>query len=87
MIGELDLDFWPCQRSSFSFALVSIIPSRFDKARAASFCRPDNIMSSDMFQELTAPNGRKYTQPIGLFINNEWLKSSDGGTIASVNPT
>ncbi|KAL2207092.1 aldehyde dehydrogenase [Sarocladium strictum] len=44
-------------------------------------------MSSDMFQELTAPNGRKYTQPIGLFINNEWLKSSDGSTIASVNPT
>jgi hypothetical protein len=46
-----------------------------------------SIMSSDLFKELTAPNGRKYTQPIGLFINNEWLKSSDGGTFASVNPT
>ncbi|KAK0387222.1 hypothetical protein NLU13_5535 [Sarocladium strictum] len=44
-------------------------------------------MSSDLLQELTAPNGRKYTQPIGLFINNEWVKSSDGGKIASINPT
>lgn len=42
-------------------------------------------MSLDV--QLTAPNGRKYTQPTGLFINNEWVKSSDGKTIASVNPT
>ncbi|KAH8760575.1 aldehyde dehydrogenase [Diaporthe sp. PMI_573] len=37
--------------------------------------------------ELTAPNGRTYLQPTGLFINNEWVQSSDGGKIASVNPT
>ncbi|KAF7559935.1 hypothetical protein G7046_g4205 [Stylonectria norvegica] len=36
---------------------------------------------------LTAPNGRKYAQPVGLFINNEWVKSSDGGKITSINPT
>jgi aldehyde dehydrogenase (NAD(P)+) len=37
--------------------------------------------------ELTAPNGRKWTQPLGLFINNVFVKSSNGQTIASINPT
>ncbi|KAI5460506.1 aldehyde dehydrogenase domain-containing protein [Mariannaea sp. PMI_226] len=37
--------------------------------------------------QLTAPNGRKYAQPTGLFINNQWVKSSDGKKIASINPT
>ncbi|KFY97914.1 hypothetical protein V498_01801 [Pseudogymnoascus sp. VKM F-4517 (FW-2822)] len=42
---------------------------------------------SDLHIELTAPNGRKYIQPIGLFINNEWVKSSNGRKITSINPT
>jgi aldehyde dehydrogenase (NAD(P)+) len=42
-------------------------------------------MSLDI--QLTAPNGRKYAQPTGLFINNRWVKSSDGGKITSINPT
>ncbi|EHK98351.1 putative Aldehyde dehydrogenase [Glarea lozoyensis 74030] len=42
---------------------------------------------SDLSVELTAPNGRKYTQPTGLFINNEWVKSSSGTKITSINPT
>lgn len=37
--------------------------------------------------ELTTPNGKKYTQPTGLFINNEWVASSDGGKITSISPT
>jgi aldehyde dehydrogenase (NAD+) len=37
--------------------------------------------------ELTAPNGRKYIQPTGLFINNEWVKASSGEKITSINPT
>ncbi|KAH6636564.1 aldehyde dehydrogenase domain-containing protein [Chaetomium tenue] len=37
--------------------------------------------------ELSAPNGKKWSQPLGLFINNEFLKSSNGQTITSVNPT
>ncbi|MCJ1351519.1 MAG: mitochondrial aldehyde dehydrogenase [Icmadophila ericetorum] len=41
---------------------------------------------SDLEIELTAPNGRKYKQPIGLFINNEWVKSSTGEKITSINP-
>ena len=42
---------------------------------------------SDLSIELTAPNGTKYTQPIGLFINNEWQPSSKGNNITSINPT
>jgi aldehyde dehydrogenase (NAD+) len=42
---------------------------------------------SDLSVELTAPNGTKYTQPIGLFINNEWVKPKKGEKIASINPT
>lgn len=41
---------------------------------------------SDLFVELTAPNGRKYKQPRGLFINNEFVKSKSGETITSINP-
>ncbi|KAF2741975.1 aldehyde dehydrogenase-like protein [Sporormia fimetaria CBS 119925] len=42
---------------------------------------------SDLFTELTAPNGHKYTQPRGLFINNEFVKAQSGQTIASINPS
>ncbi|KAI7435718.1 retinal dehydrogenase 2 [Hortaea werneckii] len=42
---------------------------------------------SDLAVELTAPNGKKYTQPTGLFINNEWVASSKGNMITSINPT
>lgn len=44
-------------------------------------------MATDLAVELTAPNGKKYTQPIGLFINNVWVKSSDDGMISSINPS
>ncbi|KAL2262541.1 hypothetical protein VTK26DRAFT_1020 [Humicola hyalothermophila] len=37
--------------------------------------------------ELTAPNGKKWTQPLGLFINNEFVKSSNEQRLATVNPT
>ncbi|KAM0544375.1 hypothetical protein ACHAPJ_011834 [Fusarium lateritium] len=36
--------------------------------------------------ELTAPNGRKWTQPLGLFINNEFVAATGGGTITSIDP-
>lgn len=42
---------------------------------------------SDLSIELTAPNGRKYTQPTGLFINNEFVPSSKGDKITTINPT
>ncbi|KAK8173859.1 aldehyde dehydrogenase [Phyllosticta citrichinensis] len=42
---------------------------------------------SDLSVEVTAPNGVKYTQPTGLFINNEFVKSVSGEKITSINPT
>lgn len=33
-----------------------------------------------------APNGVKYTQPTGLFINNEFVKSVKGDTLESIDP-
>ena len=42
---------------------------------------------SDLFADLKAPNGREYKQPLGLFINNEFVRSSDGEKITSINPT
>ncbi|KAJ5907911.1 hypothetical protein N7495_000593 [Penicillium taxi] len=37
--------------------------------------------------QLTGPNGRTWIQPTGLFINNQWVESSEGDKIASINPT
>ena len=42
---------------------------------------------SDLSVEVTAPNGVKYTQPTGLFINNEFVAGSKGNKITSINPT
>ena len=42
---------------------------------------------SDLEVELTAPNGVKYKQPTGLFINNEWVKAKKENKIISINPT
>lgn len=41
----------------------------------------------NMEVELTAPNGKKWTQPLGLFINNEFVKSNNEQKLASINPT
>ncbi|KAJ5882365.1 mitochondrial aldehyde dehydrogenase [Penicillium soppii] len=41
---------------------------------------------SDMFIDLTAPNGLLYTQPTGLFINNAFVPSKSGEMISSINP-
>ncbi|KAI0382069.1 aldehyde dehydrogenase [Hypomontagnella monticulosa] len=42
---------------------------------------------ADLKVDLTAPNGKKFTLPTGLFINNEFVKSSSGAKITSINPT
>ena len=44
------------------------------------------LMSSNLFVDLKAPNGRDYKQPIGLFINNEFVASKSGEKITSINP-
>lgn len=43
-------------------------------------------MSLPLEYAVTLPDGRKYQQPSGLFINNEFVKSSSGKTIESINP-
>ncbi|KAJ6015477.1 aldehyde dehydrogenase [Penicillium herquei] len=42
---------------------------------------------SNLSVQLTAPNGRSYTQPIGLFINNEFVASKAGEKVTSINPS
>lgn len=41
---------------------------------------------SNLSVQLTAPNGRSYAQPIGLFINNEFVPSKSGEKLSSINP-
>lgn len=41
---------------------------------------------SETFQHLTAPNSLPIDQPIGLFINNEFVKSTSGKKFATINP-
>jgi hypothetical protein len=55
--------------------------------RRFSSISPSQHIQSTMEVELTAPNGRKWTQPLGLFINNEFVESSGGQKITSINPT
>ncbi|KAF4999683.1 hypothetical protein FDECE_11437 [Fusarium decemcellulare] len=43
-------------------------------------------MTSQLFQNLTAPNGRAFEQPLGLFINNEWREAKSGEKITVVSP-
>ncbi|KAH0364827.1 aldehyde dehydrogenase, partial [Aureobasidium melanogenum] len=39
---------------------------------------------ADLSIDLTAPNGKTYTQPLGLFINNEFVRAKSGATITSI---
>lgn len=41
---------------------------------------------SDLMLSLTAPNGRQYSQPIGLFINNEFVTSKAGNKFGTISP-
>ena len=44
-------------------------------------------MSLPLEYEVILPSGACYSQPAGLFINNEFVKSKAGKTIDSVNPS
>ncbi|KAF9891230.1 hypothetical protein FE257_004794 [Aspergillus nanangensis] len=41
---------------------------------------------SDLAVNIQTPNGLTYSQPTGLFINNEWVPSSSGQKLPSINP-
>lgn len=55
--------------------------------RLFSITRPIFSNMSDLKVELTAPNGRKITLPTGLFINNEFVKSTSSEKVTSINPS
>ena len=42
---------------------------------------------SDLTIDLTAPDGKSFTLPTGIFIDNEFVKSKSGEKITSINPT
>jgi len=42
---------------------------------------------SDLSIQLETPLAGKYTQPTGLFINNEFVKGADGKTFEVINPS
>ncbi|PWW73039.1 aldehyde dehydrogenase-like protein [Tuber magnatum] len=44
-------------------------------------------MTLPLFKELVAPNGLKINQPLGLFVNNEFVKSKSGDTLTTLNPS
>ena len=73
-----------CNKSS-SYSILHL--SRHAFPARAFFSSPKLFNMSDMEIELTAPNGVKYKQPLGLFINNEWVKPQKGEKITSINPT
>jgi hypothetical protein len=80
----------PQHSAPLSTSRTSPLSSRNPAAKPLQFNRLFSstiYKMSDLSIELTAPNGRKYTQPTGLFINNEWVKSSNGQKITSINPS
>ena len=94
MLLTKSITFW--SPATFKlFPVSSQIPSPALTIRIASrplLRRPFSHTSrlshpaSNMEVELSAPNGKKWTQPLGLFINNEFVASSNDSKIASINP-
>lgn len=82
-------------RPSTALRPLSSICSRIIRQRAStpphlypsySFHPPRRSMS-DLSISLKAPNGLKYTQPTGLFINNAFVPAKSGKKITTINPT
>ena len=85
---------WAWERLSSRITITSAIgakskPTRLVIVSFRNFSSTPRARQNNpkMEVELTAPNGKKWTQPLGLFINNEFVKSSNEQKIASVNPT
>ncbi|KAH7159424.1 Aldehyde/histidinol dehydrogenase [Dactylonectria estremocensis] len=43
-------------------------------------------MTASVFADLVTPNGIRYRQPLGLFINNQFVESRSGETISTIDP-
>ena len=66
---------------------LSLSPLRRQSQRITLALHSPARKMASLSAQLTAPNGKTYTPPTGLFINNEWVASSKGNTITSINPT
>ncbi|KAJ5096002.1 retinal dehydrogenase 2, partial [Penicillium alfredii] len=66
--------------------LPSTLTARFISSTPRRHFHNTYIMSN-VAQQLTAPNGHAYSQPIGLFINNEFVPSKSGEKFATINPS
>lgn len=45
-----------------------------------------SVLATGMRTKLTAPNGQSWVQPLGLFINNEFVEGSAPNQIETLNP-
>jgi len=70
-----------------AFAASRLVAGKPLQSSSVRFFSPSSRLPTmaDLKVDLTAPNGKKFTLPTGLFINNEFLKGS-GGKITSINP-
>lgn len=79
---------WKSALSAYSFRhLASLQPTTSYIITSSRAYTAVTRKMSDLFIDLTAPNGKKWKQPIGIFINNEFVKSKTGEKITSINPT
>lgn len=67
-------------------AITSFTSYPYHKPVGLHFNGTQYTMASTLFQDLVAPNGHKYTQPLGLFINNEWRAAKSGEKIMVISP-
>lgn len=65
--------------------ISSFQASRFSTSAPSHFATTLPAFNT-MDVELSAPNGKKWTQPLGLFVNNEFVKSSNDQKLATINP-
>lgn len=80
----------------YSFFILSMFAGLFSRplrclSRSSLFTvrqfHSSPFVMSNVSVQLTAPNGHSYTQPIGLFINNEFVAAKSGEKFATVNPS
>lgn len=67
---------------SLSYPFSSTFPAS-RRAALSSYTKPIPTMEV----ELSAPNGKKWSQPLGLLINGEFVKSSNEQKLTSINPS
>lgn len=73
--------------NTFLFLSFPFFTSFLFKSKLYSTFTNTITMSLPLEYEVTLPSGKKFIQPAGLFVNNEFVKSKSGKTIDSINPS